>query len=93
LAKVTRRYGTKYCLYAFRHTWCNRALKNGVDPITVSVLMGHADTSMLAKVYQHLGPQLPAERGAASCHLNRSSAEPERYAAKSYTEVSTGNAL
>jgi hypothetical protein len=25
-----------------------------VDPITLAVLMGHADISMIAKVYQHL---------------------------------------
>jgi integrase len=30
-----------------------RLLKSGVDPITVSTLAGHVDTSMLARVYVH----------------------------------------
>lgn len=45
---------TKYCLYHFRHSFATRKLKSGVDPLTVAELLGHADPSMLAKVYQHL---------------------------------------
>src|SRR5262249_10090619 len=54
LYKAARRHGKKYCLYLFRHSWGTRALQRGVDPLTVAILMGHADPSMLAKVYQHL---------------------------------------
>ncbi|MFO0915952.1 MAG: tyrosine-type recombinase/integrase [Pirellulales bacterium] len=43
-----------YCLYALRHSWATHALENGVDSLTVAVLMGHKDPSMLARVYQHL---------------------------------------
>lgn len=43
-----------YCLYALRHSWATHALQHGVDPLTVAILMGHSDPSMLAKVYQHL---------------------------------------
>lgn len=52
--KFKAKMGVKYCLTNFRHSWATRALKSGLDPITVSVLMGHSDVSMLAKVYQHL---------------------------------------
>ena len=52
--RLAKRIGTQYCLYHFRHTWATRALTQGIDPITVSVLMGHADGSMLGMVYQHL---------------------------------------
>jgi len=56
--KLTFRLATmhapKYCLTIFRHSWCHRALRRGVDALTVSVLMGHADPSMIAKVYSHL---------------------------------------
>lgn len=45
----------RYSLYAFRHSWATNALKAGVDSLTVAILMGHNDPSMLAKVYQHLG--------------------------------------
>jgi len=51
---LKKKLGTKYCLYVLRHSWATRALKNGVDPLTVAVLMGHSDPSMLAKTYQHL---------------------------------------
>jgi len=44
----------KYCLYALRHSWATNALQRGLDPLTVAILMGHKDPSMLAKVYQHL---------------------------------------
>ena len=54
LYKLARKHGKKYCLYHFRHSWATRALQRGVDPLTVAILMGHADPSMLAKVYQHL---------------------------------------
>jgi integrase len=54
LSKEARKYGQKFCLYNFRHTWASNALKRGVDSLTVAILMGHADPSMLAKVYAHL---------------------------------------
>ncbi|MCE9566244.1 MAG: tyrosine-type recombinase/integrase [Planctomycetes bacterium] len=50
-AKVKSR---KYCLYHFRHSWLDRMLKAGVDALTCAILMGHRDTSMIARTYQHL---------------------------------------
>ena len=44
----------QYSLYALRHSWATQALLQGVDPLTVAILMGHEDPSMLSKVYQHL---------------------------------------
>jgi len=44
----------RYSLYALRHSWATHALERGVDSVTVAVLLGHSDPSMLAKVYQHL---------------------------------------
>lgn len=52
--KLARQHGKKYCLYHFRHSWATRALQRGLDPLTVAILMGHSDPSMLAKVYQHV---------------------------------------
>lgn len=46
--------GESYSLYALRHSWATNALKRGIDPLTVALLMGHKDPSMLARVYQHL---------------------------------------
>jgi len=44
----------KYSLYALRHSWATNALQNGVDALTVAILMGHKDPSQRARVYQHL---------------------------------------
>ena len=54
----------RFCLYAIRHSWATQALERGLDSITVAVLMGHADASMLARVYQHLtqNPQFLLEQ-------------------------------
>jgi integrase len=48
------RLAPKYSLYALRHTWMNRLLTSGVDGLTVAILAGHNDPSMLARHYQHL---------------------------------------
>jgi integrase len=52
--KMAKLHAPKYCLYLFRHAWMTRLLQANVDPITVSTLAGHVDTSMLARRYQHL---------------------------------------
>jgi integrase len=52
--KEAKRLAPKYSLYAIRHTWMNRLLKEGVDSLTVAFLAGHSDPSTLAKVYAHL---------------------------------------
>ena len=54
VGRMARRIAPRYSLYALRHSWATNALKRGVDPLTVALLMGHKDPSMLARVYQHL---------------------------------------
>ena len=53
-ARVKRKTGKRFCLYDSRHGWATAALERGIDPVSVSVLFGHADSSMLCRVYQHL---------------------------------------
>lgn len=43
----------RFCAYHLRHTFATEALQ-ALDAFTVSVLMGHADVSTLARQYQHL---------------------------------------
>lgn len=57
--RAKKKVGAKISLYACRHTFATRALVRGIDCITVATLMGHSDTSTLAKVYQHVS-QNPA---------------------------------
>ena len=52
--RKAKQVAPRYSLYALRHSWATNALKRGIDPLTVALLMGHKDPSMLARVYQHL---------------------------------------
>lgn len=52
--RLKKRMGVRYSLYALRHSFATHALMRGVDSITVATLLGHRDTSMLARHYQHL---------------------------------------
>jgi integrase len=51
---LREKLGFQVCAYTIRHTWATEALERGVDPISLAILMGHKDTTMVAKVYQHL---------------------------------------
>ncbi len=57
--RIAKLLAPRYSLYALRHSWATNALQNGVDALTVAILMGHSDPSTLSKVYQHvaLNPQ------------------------------------
>jgi site-specific recombinase XerD len=61
---LQQKLGTKYALYSLRHSFATRLLESGTDPLTVSALLGHADGSMLARVYSHLGESVDHLRGA-----------------------------
>ena len=52
--RLQKKVGRKFALVDFRHSFCQRALKNGVDPVSLAYLMGHVDTSMISRVYSHL---------------------------------------
>ena len=52
--RLQKKIGHKFALVDFRHSFVTRLLKAGSDPITVSALCGHADLSMIAKVYAHV---------------------------------------
>jgi integrase/recombinase XerC len=62
--RMKKHLGKKYALVDYRHSFTTRSLKAGVDPVTLSFLLGHADTSMLAKTYAHLDQEVGHLRGA-----------------------------
>ena len=66
IARLEWDYGTKYSLYAMRHAFCTEALENGLDAVTVSVLMGHRDTTMISRTYSHLTQRHDHLRQAAN---------------------------
>lgn len=51
LAKVSKELGFKLYAHLFRHTFCTRLLKKGVDLTTVSKLAGHSTVNMTARFY------------------------------------------
>lgn len=53
-ARLSKQLGYRVFPYALRHGFCTRALKRGVDPLTVATLMGHRDAAMVMQVYSHL---------------------------------------
>lgn len=53
-ARLEEKLGRRFCQYLFRHSFATRKLKEGISPIVVAELLGHADVSTLAKVYQHV---------------------------------------
>lgn len=53
------------CAYGIRHSYATEALKNGVDSVSLAVLMGHKDVSMIARNYQHLAKNIPYLREQA----------------------------
>jgi integrase len=52
--RLSEMTGKPMFLYAARHGFGTRKLKQGHDSITVSKLMGHCDPTMLSKVYSHI---------------------------------------
>ncbi|MBA3727227.1 MAG: tyrosine-type recombinase/integrase [Armatimonadetes bacterium] len=52
--RLQKKIGKKFALVDFRHSFVTRLLKEGVDPITIGALCGHADLSMIARVYAHV---------------------------------------
>ena len=51
LAKISRKLELKLHPHLFRHTFCTRLLKKGVDLTTLSKLAGHSTVNMTAKFY------------------------------------------
>ncbi len=47
--KMAKKHANKCCAYLFRHSFADHAIRRGVDPMTVSVLLGHTDVSTLGK--------------------------------------------
>lgn len=53
-AKLEKKVGRKIAAYDFRHSYITRGLKRGVDPVTLSKIVGHRDVTMISRVYSHL---------------------------------------
>ena len=64
MMRISAKVGFRVIAYGTRHSYATEGLKNGVDSIVIAHLMGHKDTSMVAKVYSHLAknPKYLAEQ-------------------------------
>jgi integrase len=64
--------GFKPFAYAIRHSYIHNGLTKGkVDPVVMATLAGHADTTMIFKVYGHLLKDTKFMREAADKALSR----------------------
>src|SRR5262249_44561066 len=53
--RMRKHFGKKKsALMDFRHSFATRSLQSGVDPVTLSILLGHADGTMLCRTYAHV---------------------------------------
>lgn len=53
--RLKKKTGNQFiCAYGIRHSYATEGLKNDVDPVSLAMLMGHSDPSMVATTYQHL---------------------------------------
>lgn len=52
--RLSKKLNTPIFAYSIRHTFCTEGLEKGVDSTSMAVLMGHRDTTMVARVYSHL---------------------------------------
>lgn len=52
--RLRKKLGKRTFAYLLRHQYATEALKNDVDPISLAALIGHADPTMLARVYAHV---------------------------------------
>ena len=43
--------------HSLRHTFATRCLESGIDIVTVSKILGHADSRITANTYSHLLPE------------------------------------
>ena len=52
--RLRKALGFEVFAYVFRHTFITNSLKKGLNPLTVAALVGHADATMIMRVYSHL---------------------------------------
>jgi integrase len=51
--RLEKHIGRKIALYDFRHSFTERLRQAGIDSVNIAVLLGHADLSMVGRVYAH----------------------------------------
>ncbi len=72
-ARIGKKLGFPVSAYVLRHSWVTTALLNGVEPLTVATLAGHASIKMVWSVYQHLQFQRDHMRESALKAVSRAS--------------------
>jgi integrase len=66
IRNMARVRGLRVNLYGFRHARITEALVQGLDAVTVSILAGHKDTTMISRHYAHLTQRDDHMRKAAN---------------------------
>jgi integrase len=53
-ARLAAKIGVPITFHGLRHTHCSMLIASGIDVVTISKRLGHADPSITLKVYSHL---------------------------------------
>lgn len=75
------------CAYTLRHSYATRRLKEGLDSVSLGVLMGHANPSMIGEVYQHVAQD---DEYMLSITGSATGADTSPWEAVSFDTLSTG---
>jgi integrase len=76
--KLKTKIGKRYCLYNIRHTYITNGLKRGVDPVTMATLVGHADLTMIHRIYSHISQDSDHMRKMAMKAIHESAEVPQK---------------
>jgi integrase len=55
--RLTHRAGVRLRLHDLRHAYASRLIAAGVNPLTISRMLGHSSFAFTASVYGHLRPR------------------------------------
>ncbi|MEO9590133.1 tyrosine-type recombinase/integrase [Rhodopirellula bahusiensis] len=74
MSRISKKVGFRVIAYGTRHSYATNALtQGGVDPVSLSHLMGHKDAAMVSRVYSHIAKNPDYLRAQAKQALVRRS--------------------
>lgn len=83
--RMASKVAPRYSLHALRHSWATNALKRGIDPLTVALLMAQGSTAAGSCLPAHVAQPGTHARPSAPRNKNLITKRPARIPAQSPT--------